>query len=142
VSAGKGLALAERGPGGSRIDGPINSVEVTRSFASTSSGREKVDVDVLIVGAGPTGLTLAVDPVRREVDVALIEGAPALPRESRGKGLQPRALEVLDDLGAIDTILGTVKRGRTSRSIATVDALRGCPPVSPSRGRICRIRTS
>ncbi len=64
------------------------------------------DVDVLIVGAGPTGLTLAIDLARRGVDAMLIEAADALPRQSRGKGLQPRSLEVLDDLGVIDAVLG------------------------------------
>lgn len=63
-------------------------------------------VDVLIVGAGPTGLTLAVDLARRGVRAVLIEAAPALPRQSRGKGLQPRSLEVLDDLGVVDAVLG------------------------------------
>jgi 2-polyprenyl-6-methoxyphenol hydroxylase-like FAD-dependent oxidoreductase len=49
------------------------------------------DVDVLIVGAGPTGLTLAVDLARRGIDAALVERAAGPPRQSRGKGLQPRS---------------------------------------------------
>ncbi|MBW0115744.1 FAD-dependent monooxygenase [Pseudonocardia abyssalis] len=75
------------------------------SLDSPSAGRPETDVDVMIVGAGPTGLALAVDLVRRGVEVALIEEAPALPRESRGKGLQPRTMEVLEDLGVVDAIL-------------------------------------
>lgn len=63
-------------------------------------------VDVLIVGARPTGLTLAVDLSRRGVRAVLIEAAPAVPHQSRGKGLQPRSLKVLDDLGVIDAALG------------------------------------
>ena len=61
--------------------------------------------DVLIVGAGPTGLTLAVDLARRGVDAVLVEAESELPRQSRGKGLQPRTLEVLDDLGVVDEVL-------------------------------------
>lgn len=63
------------------------------------------DVDILLVGAGPTGLTLAVELARRGVDHVLIdrEAGPAV--GSRGKGLQPRSLEVLDDLGVLDTII-------------------------------------
>ncbi|MFC4561758.1 FAD-dependent monooxygenase [Nocardiopsis mangrovi] len=61
--------------------------------------------DVLIIGAGPTGLTLAVDLARRGVHAVLVEAAPAIPRQSRGKGLQPRTLEVLDDLGVIEEVL-------------------------------------
>jgi 2-polyprenyl-6-methoxyphenol hydroxylase-like FAD-dependent oxidoreductase len=61
--------------------------------------------DVLIVGAGPTGLTLAVDLVRRGVSVAVVEAAAQPPHQSRGKGLQPRTLEVFDDLGVVDAVL-------------------------------------
>jgi len=60
--------------------------------------------DVLIVGAGPTGLTLACDLARRGVRTLLVEKADRLFPGSRGKGLQPRTQEVFDDLGVIDAI--------------------------------------
>ncbi|MFG3049665.1 FAD-dependent monooxygenase [Kitasatospora sp. NPDC048239] len=60
--------------------------------------------DVLIVGAGPTGLTLACDLARRGVSALLVEKAAALFPGSRGKGLQPRTLEVLDDLGVLPAV--------------------------------------
>ena len=60
---------------------------------------------MLIVGAGPTGLTLALDLARRAVSFRLIEAAEAPFLGSRGKGLQPRTLEIFDDLGVIDPIL-------------------------------------
>lgn len=60
---------------------------------------------VLIVGAGPTGLTLALDLLRRGISYRLIEAAEAPFTGSRGKGIQPRTLEVFDDLGIIDPIL-------------------------------------
>ena len=62
---------------------------------------------VLIVGAGPTGLTLAVDLARRSVPFRLIEAAPRAFAGSRGKGLQPRTLEVFDDLGVIDVVMAS-----------------------------------
>ncbi|MFC4590176.1 FAD-dependent monooxygenase [Sphaerisporangium corydalis] len=62
---------------------------------------------VLIAGAGPTGLTLAVDLARRGVAFRIVDAAPAHPTGSRGKGLQPRTLEVFDDLGVIEPILAT-----------------------------------
>ena len=62
-------------------------------------------VDVLIVGAGPTGLTLGIDLARRGVDALIVEKADALFPGSRGKGIQPRTMEVFDDLGVIDAIL-------------------------------------
>lgn len=61
--------------------------------------------EVLIVGAGPTGLTLACDLRRRGIGVRVAERGPALFPGSRGKGIQPRTLEVLDDLGLADAAL-------------------------------------
>ena len=60
---------------------------------------------VLIVGAGPTGLTLAIELARRRIAFRLIETADGPFAGSRGKGLQPRTLEVFDDLGVIDAVL-------------------------------------
>lgn len=60
---------------------------------------------VLIAGAGPTGLTLAIELARRSIDFRLIEAATAPFGGSRGKGIQPRTLEVFDDLGVIKKIL-------------------------------------
>ncbi|HEX4246327.1 MAG TPA: FAD-dependent monooxygenase [Pseudonocardia sp.] len=59
---------------------------------------------VLIVGAGPTGLTLACDLARRGVPCRVIDRAPGLFVGSRAKGLQPRTLEVFDDLGVLDAV--------------------------------------
>ncbi|GAA4040215.1 FAD-dependent monooxygenase [Nonomuraea soli] len=62
---------------------------------------------VLIAGAGPTGLTLAIELARRGVDLRIVERSPEHPSGVRGKGLQPRTLEVFHDLGVIDEILAT-----------------------------------
>ena len=72
------------------------------------------DADVLVVGAGPTGLALAVDLRRRGVDVRLVDRLPGVRRRSRGKGVQPRTLEVLDDLGLADAALAA---GRTDHHL-------------------------
>ncbi|MFE0172648.1 FAD-dependent monooxygenase [Streptomyces sp. NPDC059002] len=63
------------------------------------------ETGVLIVGAGPTGLALACDLARRGVPALVAEQAPALFPGSRGKGIQPRTLEVLDDLGVAEAAL-------------------------------------
>ena len=62
---------------------------------------------VLIVGAGPTGLTLACDLARRGVTFRIIDKAPTYFVGSRGKALQPRTLEVMDDLGVIGEVLAS-----------------------------------
>src|SRR5882672_10385184 len=61
--------------------------------------------DVLVVGAGPTGLTLACDLARRGVAVRIVDRVPEFPHGSRGKGLSQRSLEVFDDLGVVDRLL-------------------------------------
>ena len=63
------------------------------------------DVSVLIAGAGPTGLLLACELRRRGVDCLVLEQEPALFSGARGKGLQPRSLEVLEDVGVLDRVL-------------------------------------
>ncbi len=63
------------------------------------------ETSILIAGAGPTGLTLALDLARRGISFRLIEAATRPFEGSRGKGLQPRTLEAFDDLGVIDAIL-------------------------------------
>lgn len=63
-----------------------------------------MDTDVLVVGAGPTGLALGIDLARRGVAALAVERAEALFPGSRGKGIQPRTMEVFDDLGVLDAI--------------------------------------
>ena len=73
--------------------------------ATTTSVEADLDTDVLVVGAGPTGLTLACDLARRGVRHQIIERAPRANRASKAKTIQPRAMEVLDDLGASPFVL-------------------------------------
>ncbi|WP_330256478.1 FAD-dependent monooxygenase [Nocardia sp. NBC_00565] len=60
---------------------------------------------VLIAGAGPTGLTLALDLARRDIPVRIIDQATEFFPGSRGDGIQPRTLEVFEDLGVLDAVL-------------------------------------
>lgn len=63
------------------------------------------DADVLIVGAGPVGTTLGIDLARRGVSVRIIDRAAGGFDGSRAKGIQPRTMEVFDDLGAVGDVL-------------------------------------
>lgn len=59
----------------------------------------------VIAGAGPTGLLLACELARRGVPFRLVERESEPFRGARGKGLQPRTLEVLEDVGVIAGVL-------------------------------------
>ncbi|MFJ2257655.1 FAD-dependent monooxygenase [Streptomyces sp. NPDC087844] len=62
------------------------------------------ETDVLIVGAGPTGLALALDLARHGVRALVVERSATLFPGSRGKGIQPRTQEVFDDFGVLDAL--------------------------------------
>ncbi|WP_232511792.1 FAD-dependent oxidoreductase [Herbaspirillum sp. meg3] len=63
------------------------------------------ETDVLICGAGPTGLTLALVLAQRGIPFRIIEKMEAPFHGSRGKGLQPRTLEIFEDLGILEEIM-------------------------------------
>jgi 2-polyprenyl-6-methoxyphenol hydroxylase-like FAD-dependent oxidoreductase len=91
--------------------------------------------DVLIAGAGPTGLALACDLARRGVQVRIFERGPGLFPGSRGKGLSPRLLEVFDDLGVVHDVLADARTHMLvtsydrDRVVATVDSDAGIDPT-------------
>ena len=64
-----------------------------------------METDVLICGAGAAGLTLAIELARRGVAFRLIDSAAEPFRGSRGKGIQPRSLEVFEDIGVVDRLV-------------------------------------
>jgi 2-polyprenyl-6-methoxyphenol hydroxylase-like FAD-dependent oxidoreductase len=63
--------------------------------------------EVLIAGAGPTGLTAAVELSRRGIPVRIVDRAGEFAIGSRGDGLQPRTLEVFEDLGILDEVFAS-----------------------------------
>jgi len=60
-----------------------------------------VEADVVVVGAGPTGLALACGLRAAGIAVRVVDKAPGPAVTSRALGLQPRGVEVLDRLGAL-----------------------------------------
>ena len=55
--------------------------------------------DVLIVGAGPTGLSLACQLVRYGVDFIVVEKNPRITPYSKAIGVHARTLEIFDQIG-------------------------------------------
>lgn len=68
-------------------------------------------IDVLIVGAGPTGLTLAYQLRRLGVSFRIIEKNPEPSTTSKAIGLQYRVSEVLNWMGLFDRFLARGVRG-------------------------------
>jgi 2-polyprenyl-6-methoxyphenol hydroxylase-like FAD-dependent oxidoreductase len=62
-------------------------------------------VDVLVVGAGPTGLTLAAQLAAHGVRPRLIDRGADRAAESRALAIQPRTLEVLARLGITEHLI-------------------------------------
>jgi 2-polyprenyl-6-methoxyphenol hydroxylase-like FAD-dependent oxidoreductase len=60
--------------------------------------------DVLVVGAGPTGLTVACSLLLHDVSVRVVDRAPGPAVTSRANFLHARGSEVLGRLGALGTL--------------------------------------
>ncbi|GHC73673.1 FAD-dependent monooxygenase [Streptomyces cinnamoneus] len=80
----------------------------TGTSTGTDTGGRGADggsgTEVLIVGAGPTGLVLAIDLARRGVRHRIVDRESRGFPGSRGTGLQPRSLEVFEDLGVLSAL--------------------------------------
>jgi 2-polyprenyl-6-methoxyphenol hydroxylase-like FAD-dependent oxidoreductase len=61
-----------------------------------------VNSTVLVVGAGPTGLTLAIELARRGIDVEIIDASAVLHGDTRALGVQSRTLELFDKIEVAD----------------------------------------
>jgi 2-polyprenyl-6-methoxyphenol hydroxylase-like FAD-dependent oxidoreductase len=59
---------------------------------------------VVIIGAGPTGLTLAMLLAKRGIAVKLIEASRSFRRIFRGEALMPSGLESIDQMGLADVV--------------------------------------
>ena len=70
-----------------------------------------MDTDVLIVGAGPTGLMLANQLGRRGIRTHIIDRHEGPALQTRALGVQARTLEIYSQLGIVERALELGKRG-------------------------------
>jgi 2-polyprenyl-6-methoxyphenol hydroxylase-like FAD-dependent oxidoreductase len=71
----------------------------------------ETDTDVLIVGAGPTGLMLANQLARRGVGVTIIDRHTGPAQQSRAMAVQTRTLEIYSKLGVAEEAIVRGARG-------------------------------
>jgi 2-polyprenyl-6-methoxyphenol hydroxylase-like FAD-dependent oxidoreductase len=71
----------------------------------------ELHTDVLIVGAGPTGLMLANQLARRGVGVTIIDRHSGPAQQSRAMAVQARTLEIYSKLGIAEKAIALGARG-------------------------------
>src|SRR4026207_1029592 len=65
----------------------------------------KVETDVLIVGAGPTGLALAVQLIRYGIDFVIVDKREGTTPFSKAIGVQARTLEIYQQIDIADPLI-------------------------------------
>jgi 2-polyprenyl-6-methoxyphenol hydroxylase-like FAD-dependent oxidoreductase len=71
--------------------------------------------DVLIIGAGPSGLFVAAELARHGVEARLVERETRPHREARATAIQPGTLEILESVGLLPPFLNAAEHVRCSR---------------------------
>ncbi|RIK37270.1 MAG: FAD-binding protein [Chloroflexi bacterium] len=75
----------------------------------TPTGRSKLvpslDAEVIVVGGGPVGLTLAAALGAQGIATLVLEGLPELPEDLRGSTFHPATLDMLEPLGVVEPML-------------------------------------
>lgn len=69
-----------------------------------------LDIDILIVGAGPVGLFLANECARRKLSCRIIETHPSQSLHSKALAIFPRTMEIFDMAGVVQPFLQAANR--------------------------------
>lgn len=77
-----------------------------------------MQTDVLIIGAGPTGLALACQLIRYGVDFVIIDKKETTTPYSKAIGVQARTLEIYEQIGLADKLIGLGTKAEKVRMFA------------------------
>jgi len=107
------------GGGGPRVDG-MNGIPPNRTGAAApraaALGRADSgpDCQVLVVGAGPTGLVLGAELLTRGIRTRIIDKGDGVALQARAIGIHARTLEILDMMGLAERF---TERGQVVRHL-------------------------
>src|ERR1044071_4021003 len=79
---------------------------------------ETKETDVIIIGAGPTGLSLACQLIRHGIDFVVVEKSDTITRFSKAIGVQARTLEIYDQLGLAQP---AIERGTIANRVRLIE---------------------
>ncbi|HEX8176192.1 MAG TPA: FAD-dependent monooxygenase [Pyrinomonadaceae bacterium] len=79
---------------------------------------KRIETDVAIIGAGPTGLSLACQLVRYGVDFVIVEKNEGITPYSKALGVHARTLEIYEQLGLART---AVERGEIAKKFRLLE---------------------
>jgi 2-polyprenyl-6-methoxyphenol hydroxylase-like FAD-dependent oxidoreductase len=77
-----------------------------------------INTDVIIIGAGPTGLSLACQCIRYGIDFVVVEKNATVTPYSKAIGVQARTLEIYDQLGLAQT---AIERGTIASRVRLIE---------------------
>ena len=90
-------------------------VEIGTAAGTDQTSRNPGAMDVLVIGAGPTGLTMASELTRHSLSCRIVDQEEAtLARQSRALAIQARTLEIFERLGIAEEV---VSQGNKLRAI-------------------------
>ncbi|WP_042365407.1 FAD-dependent monooxygenase [Streptacidiphilus neutrinimicus] len=89
----------------------------------------EIETEVVIVGAGPTGLTLAGELALAGVEAVVLEKLPERTRQMKGGGIQPRTAEMLELRGLLEPLQArATSREPVGGHFATLPVPLDCTP--------------
>ena len=91
------------------------------------------DTEVLIVGAGPTGLMAAVALAKRGVSAVIVDRKAGPTRESRALAVQARTMEIYDQLGLAEKVLDGANAA-SQMQIGAAEGLGGLDVAATQKG--------
>lgn len=75
--------------------------------------------DVIIIGAGPTGLALACQLIRYGIDFVIVDSKETTTPHSKAIGVQARTLEIYEQIGLADKLISLGQKAEKARMIVS-----------------------